>query len=132
MAAFACQNRPGAAFTRSIECAAVGLLSIAVVVVAPPARSLWQIALQLLIDHHQRIDHQRVIRRTHSQPDKLEKIAADDIAGEMFAAAVGNFDNSVVRIGRRFGLLRIGRSDAHVMPRFVFHEFASVRDRPFF
>jgi hypothetical protein len=77
------------------------------VVVASPARALRQIALQLLIDHYERINYQWVIRRTHSQPDKLEKIAANDIAGGMFAAAVGYLDNSGVRIGRRFALLLI-------------------------
>ena len=89
MAAFARQNRPGAAFTRSIEGAAVGLLPIAIVIVAPPARALRQIALEHLINHRDGINDQRIIRRTDAQPDKMEKIAADDIAGGMLAAAIG-------------------------------------------
>ena len=50
----------------------------------------------------------------------------------MFAAAIGNPDHSVVRISRRFGLSRVGRGDAHVMPRFAFYQFAPIGDRPFF
>ena len=56
MAALAGQNRPGAAFTHAIERASVGLLAIAVMVVAPPARALRQIAFEHLINHRERID----------------------------------------------------------------------------
>ena len=57
MTAFARQNRPGAAFPGPIVSAAVRLLSIAIVIVAPPTGALRQIAFEHLIDYREGIDY---------------------------------------------------------------------------
>ena len=103
MTAFARQNGPAATFTCSVIGAAVGLLAIAIVIVAPPARPLRQIAFEHVIDHREGIDDQRIIRSTHPQPDEVEKIAADDVACRMCAAAVGDKQLSLIRVRRRHG-----------------------------
>src|ERR1700676_2227803 len=115
MGAFARQNRPAAAFPPTVEGAAIGLLSIAILIVAPPARRLRQNAFEHLIDHREGIEHQRVVRSPNSQPDKLEKIAAHNVACRMLATAVGDNHLSLIRVRRSYGLFRIGRRDANVV-----------------
>jgi hypothetical protein len=92
MTAFARQNGPGAADTCPVEGAPIVLLPITVVIVTTPARALRQIVFEYVINNRDGIDYQRIIGRTDSQPDQLQKIPADDISGVVLAAAVGNFD----------------------------------------
>jgi hypothetical protein len=66
---------------------------------------LRQIVFEHLINDRDGINDQRIIRRPHSQPDQLEKIAADDVSGGMLAAAVGNLNDGSVGISRSIGLL---------------------------
>ena len=132
MAAFAGQNRPRTANTRSVESAAVVFLPVAIVIVTTPARALRQIVFEHLINDCDGINNQRIIGRAHAQPDQLEKIPADNIPGGVLAAAVGDLDDGGVGISRPIGLLRDGGGDAHIVPRFSLHEFAAIGDRPFF
>ena len=59
--ALARQNWPAATFTRSVIGIPVGLLAIAIMIVAPPARPLRQFAFANLVNHRDGIDHQRII-----------------------------------------------------------------------
>lgn len=98
MGAFARQYRPAAAFPSAVVGAAVSLLSIAIVIIAPPTRALRQIAFEHLINHGDGINYQRVIRGAYAQPDKMKKIAANYVTGGMCAAAVGQDNFSFIRI----------------------------------
>src|SRR6266566_2991917 len=51
MAAFSCQNRPAAAHACPIESTAVVFLSIAIMIVATPARALRQVVFEHTVDH---------------------------------------------------------------------------------
>ena len=132
MAAFAGQNRPGTANTRSIVSAAVRFLSVTIVIVATPAWAVWQFVFEHLINDRDGINNQRIIRRPHSESNQLEKIAADNISRGMLASTVGNLNNGSVGISRSIGLFRNGGSDAHIVPGFSLHEFTSIGDHPGF
>ena len=132
MAALAGQNRPGAADARSIESAAVILLPIAIVIVAAPARTLRQVALEHAIDDFDRIAHDGIVRRTNAQPHQVKKIAADNVPRRMQAAAIGDGEHRGVGIGVRIGRLRIGGIDPDVVTRKTFDQLTARGDGPFF
>ena len=96
-------------------------------VVTAPARALWQITFEHLINDRKGISNQRIIGRAHAEPDQLEKIPADDVPGVMLSAGIGNLNQCRIGIGSPIGLLR---RDANIMPGFAFHEFALVGDCP--
>ena len=98
MGAFARQNRPATSFSRPIVGAAIGLLSIAIVIIASPARSLGQVTLEHLINHREGINYQRVFCSPDSQPDKMKKITPDDVACRLFATVIGQNNFSFIRI----------------------------------
>jgi hypothetical protein len=102
-------NRPGPAHARAIESAAVGLLPVAVVIVAPPARPLRQIPPQNPVDHFNGREHDGIVRRANAEADQLQKISAHDLARRMQAAAVGDLNHGGVRIGVRVRRLGVGR-----------------------
>ena len=101
-------------------------------IVAPPARPLRQVAFDYSIDDSDRIDDDWVIRGPNSQPDQVEKIAADDVSGRKGTAAVDDNHLAPIRVGRSHGLFRIGGREANVVAGFSFHEFAATGDHPFF
>ena len=103
MAALARQKRPRTTNACSIEGAAVILLPIAIVIVAVPARTLRQVALEYAIDDFDLIAHDGIVRSTDAQPHQVKKIAADDVPGWMEAAAIGDCDHRCVWIGVRIG-----------------------------
>ena len=110
VAAFAREDRPRAAHARAIECRAIVLLAVSIVVVAAPAGSLRQIASENAIDHLKRIEHHRVVRIANSEPDKVKEIAADDVARRMTASAVGELDFKRIHVGVRVDHLRVSRA----------------------
>jgi hypothetical protein len=59
---------------------------------------LGQIALEHLINHRDGIDNQRVICSPDPQPDKMKKIAADDVACGMFTTVIGQDDFSFIQV----------------------------------
>src|SRR5207245_7472665 len=79
MAAFAGQNRPAAAHTAAVKSAAVALLSIAIVIIATPPRSLRQVALDYAVDHFDGVAHDRIVGAANTEPHEVEEIAAHDI-----------------------------------------------------
>ena len=131
MAALARQNRPRAADTRAVESAAVILLPIAIVIVAAPARTLRQVALEQAIDDRDGIPHEGIVRRTDAQPHQVKKIAADNVPRRMDAAAVGDGEHRGVGIGVRIGRLRIRGIDPNVMAPEPFDQFTGGGDGPF-
>ena len=127
MTAFARQNWPGAADTRSVEGLAVVLLPVAIVIITAPARTLRQSVLEHLIDDRDGIDDQRIICRANPQPDQMEKIAARRCCGRdgwpppLAISILACSDRQSAS-----GLVRVGGSDAHVMPRHALHKFARL------
>ena len=117
MAALARQNRPAAADARAVEGAAVLLLPIAIVIVAAPARTLRQVALEQAIHDRDGIPHEGIVRRTNAQPHQVKKIAADHVPCRTETAAVGDGEHRGVGIGVRIGRVRIRGIDANVMTR---------------
>jgi hypothetical protein len=96
-------------------------LSIAIVVIASPAGADWGVYLKHVIDHLQRIDHQRILRAPHSVTDQLQKSAIDYIAGfevDLFsrAAIVDTHGLSGAAVSR-IGISALGRANPHVVPR---------------
>ena len=83
MAAFPRQNRPGAAHAPAIESAAVLLLPITIMIVAAPARTLRQVALEYAIDDFDRITDDGMVRSTNAQPHQVKKITADNVPCRM-------------------------------------------------
>src|SRR5436190_973997 len=72
--------------------AAVHFLAVAIMVVATPAGALRQIELQNLIDDGNGIANERIMGVTNAKADQLEKIRADNVAGEVHAAAIGDLN----------------------------------------
>ena len=66
-------------------------------IVAAPARTLRQVALEQAIHDRNRIPHEGIVRRTNAQPHQVKKIAADNIPGGLEAAAVGDGEHRGVR-----------------------------------
>ena len=125
VAAFARENWPRATHARAIERRAIVLLAVSIVVVAAPAGALRKLAPENAVDHLKRIEHQRVVRIANSEPDKVKKIAADDIARRMTASAVCELDFESIHVGVRIDCLRVGGGDAHVVARLARDEFAA-------
>src|SRR5215469_16148975 len=80
VAAFACQNRPATAYARSVECAAIILLAVAIVIVTTPSRPLRQIVFEHAIDNLDRVAHERIVRTANAESHQVKEIAADDIS----------------------------------------------------
>ena len=67
MAALTGQDRPAASDARAVESAAVLFLSIAIVIVAAPARTLRQIVLENVIHDSDGVPHERIVRCADAQ-----------------------------------------------------------------
>ena len=72
----------------------------------------------------------RIICRAHADADEMKEVTADDIAGRMSAATVGDLDFRRVRGGYGVGLLRVCRSDAEIMAGHAFDQFPAACDHP--
>ncbi len=131
MAALARQNRPRTADPGPIESAAVILLSIAIVIVAAPARALRQVAFEQAIHDRNGVPHEGIVRGTDAQPHQVKKIAADHVPGGLDAAAIGDCEHRGVRVGVRIGRRRISGIDANVMAPEPFDQFTGRGDSPF-
>jgi hypothetical protein len=62
----------------------------------------------------------------------VKKVAADDVAGGMTSAAVGENVFRMVRVGSLIGLVRIGRRDPNIVTRLAGQQFTVMSDRPRF
>src|SRR5438477_10963747 len=100
-------------------------------VVAPPAGALRQIELQNLIDDGNGIANERSMGVTNAKADQLEKIRADDVAGGVHAAAIGDLNQGRVRIRHYLGPRRVSRIDPDIMPWLAWDQLAAVRHQPF-
>ena len=72
-------------------------------IVAAPARTLRQVALEYAIDDFDRITDDKIVRSTNAQPHQVKKITADNVPCRMEAAAVGHREHRCVRIDVRIG-----------------------------
>jgi hypothetical protein len=115
MPALAGQNRARADDAGSIERTAVILLTIAVVIVAAPARTLRQVTLEQAIHDRDGIAHDGIVRRTNAQAHQVKEIAPDNVPGGMRATAIGNSEHCRVRVSVGIGPLRIGGIDSNVV-----------------
>src|SRR5208337_5115431 len=89
MPALAAQQRPRASAAPSDKRAAVVELSIAVVRVAPPARTGREVGLQNGVDDAERILHQRIAGLANAVADQLEKSAVNDFRDGEFSLRAG-------------------------------------------
>src|SRR5204862_7927162 len=93
MTAFAGQNRPAATHTAAIKSTAVVLLSIAIVIIATPPRSLRQVAFNHPVNDFDGVAHDRIVGAANTEPDEVEEIGAHDITRRMEAAASANLEH---------------------------------------
>ena len=106
---FARQERPDAADPDPVEGASVRLLAVAVEVIAAPAGPLRQLDLEQAIDDRNRVEHARILRRPQPEPDKRDRVRADEFVRRDRSAShlvVAHLDQSMnVRAThrRRFG-----------------------------
>ncbi len=79
MGAFARQQRPDAPHAGPIERISIGMLAVAIIVVAVPAGPVRQIGLQQGIDHLDRVDHALIIGSPQPKAHQRQGIRADDL-----------------------------------------------------
>ena len=132
MTTFAGKNGPAATNTRAIIGAPIGFLAIAIVIVAPPARALWQFAFEHLVNHRNGIHNEWIFRRTNSQPDKVDEITTHDVPCFMLASTICDKHLRAIRVRCCHRLFWIGRRDTNIVSWFTRHEFAAIGDQPFF
>jgi hypothetical protein len=132
MAALSGQNRPGSSDARPVKRASVLFLSIAVVIVAAPGRTLRQIVFENVIHDRDGIPHERIVRRADAQPHQMKKIAADHVPGRAETAAVGDAEHCGIGVGVRIGRALVRGIDANVVTRETLHQFTGRGDSPFF
>src|SRR4030095_11813947 len=117
MTAFSRQDWPAAPNARSIESAAVIFLSIAIVIVAPPARALWQIMFEHSINDLGWISNDRIVRVANTESHQMQEIPADHISRCMQTAAICQLNHGCIRIGMRIRRVSVCRIDADVVTR---------------
>src|SRR5229473_560512 len=74
------QQRPRSTDSCPIEGAAVSVLAVSIAVVPMPQRSEWRGDFQNAINHANGIDDPWIVWRSQSEPDKSERIWADEFA----------------------------------------------------
>src|ERR1700733_701576 len=136
MGALAGEERPDAALAVGVERAAIGALAIAIPVVAEPAGTLGQVALEDGIDDFEGINHERVVGAADAVADQFEEAGVDNFAGFELIALAGRTVVDVNFLGPGafaedgFAILR--RADAHVVALDAFEEYAIVGHGPVF
>src|ERR1700733_3104637 len=110
-----------AALTPTQKRSSVVALSIAIVVITPPARSHGSFDLESVVDHLQRINHDWIVGTAHSIAHQFEEAGIHHIARlevDFFArSTVVDADRFLVAALLRIGVAALRRSNAHVMPR---------------
>src|SRR5581483_7669952 len=117
--ALAGEQRPGAALPVANVRTAVFALSVAIVVVAAPARTVGGVDLEDVVDDFEGVDDQRVVGPADAVADELEEAAVDDLAGFKLVLLAGLAVRDVDHAGRDGWVvewLAFGwRTDAHVV-----------------
>src|ERR1700733_9364604 len=115
MGALSGKQRPRAANARPVEGGAIFMLTVAVSVVAIPARSLRQLDRQQRVNGPKRVQNARVIGRAQAKPHQSESIGADDVVRtHVILTRRTILDRNETQCRRRKPI-GVRRSDAHIV-----------------
>src|ERR1700751_5298605 len=115
MAAFSRQNRPAPAYAGSVVSAAVIFLTVAVVIVTAPTRTLRQIVLENAIDYFDRVTHEWIVRCSNAKSHQMNETPAQKIPRRMQPPAIGDLYHRCVRVSMRIRGSRIGGINTDVV-----------------
>src|SRR4026208_494461 len=132
MPAFSCQNWPATSDARSVESTTVIFLSIAIAIVATPARALWQGMFEHAIDYFGGIANDWIVRVANPESHQMQEIAANNVSRRVQATAVGQLNHGCIRIGVRIRRVGVRRIDSDVMTRESLDQVALRSNHPFF
>ena len=131
-----CQERPGTTLSPPQVRASVVPLSIAVMVIASPARPHRSFHLQNVIYYLQRIHHERIVGTPHTIPDQFQKACVDHVArfeiDPLSRSPVVDLDYFFSTVFARIGVSARGRTNAHVMPLHAGQQGTVIGHGPFF
>src|SRR4051794_10548199 len=83
--ALACQERPASTDAGSIEWRTIGVLTVAIVIVAMPDRPVGRFNFKQGVHHFDRIQDPRIIRSTQPEANQGQGIRTHDRVGWMLA-----------------------------------------------
>src|SRR5215472_820925 len=115
MRSLSSEQRPGAADSRAVEGRTIHMLSVAVVVVAVPARPLRQFHFQQSVDHLNGIQNLRVIRHAQPEAHQCQRIRADHVGSPLQVLPRRTVLDRYEPFGRAGGTVGRGRRNAHVV-----------------
>jgi hypothetical protein len=77
--AFAGQEWPSTSDPASVKRPAILMLAIAIFVIAPPDRALWQVNLEQVINHPHGVENARIVRTAQAKPHQCQRIWTDNV-----------------------------------------------------
>src|ERR1700693_114399 len=136
MASFSRKQRPAATFSGAHERSAVLALTVAVIVVAPPAGARWRLHLKRGIHHSNGIADHRIVRGPNAIADQFEETRINDFSRRKRAiealGSVVHRQREPPRIICRQRLAGLKRIESYIMAPRAIEKRSLICDSPSF